>query len=135
MGARAEDAFGNDSGCDWAAGFAESPCLERAEEAIDIAISSEEYLESDEACDALIACEIVARLKGNWGKKDAYSESIDKWIASSNISPSKELISKAEIAIIRILGENSELRNLWDEDGENIKWPLEMDNPLSRVTS
>jgi hypothetical protein len=135
MGAWAEDAFGNDSGCDWAGDFSDSPSMEKVEEAIDLAIDSEEYLDSDEACDALIACEIVARLKGNWGEKNAYSEAIDKWVESTSIVPSSALISKAECAIVRILGEDSELKELWDEDGKNEKWHFEMDSLRSRVKS
>ena len=135
MGAWAEDAFGNDSGCDWAGSFSDSPSMEKVEEVIDLVIDSDEYLDSDEACDALIACEIVARLKGNWGEKNAYSEAIDKWIESVNIVPSNELISKAENAIVRILSENSELRDLWDGESKNEKWHLEMDSLLSRVKS
>jgi hypothetical protein len=135
MGAWAEDAFGNDTACDWAGDFADDPSLEKVEEAIDLVVNSEEYLDSDEACEALVACEIVARLKGNLGEKSAYSEAIDKWVEKADIEPSKELIAKAEKAITRILGEDSELQELWDEDGENEKWHLEMNNLLSRLKS
>lgn len=135
MGAWAEDAFGNDAACDWAGDFADDPSLEKVEEAIDIVVISEEYLDSDEACEALVACEILARLKGNWGDKNAYSGAIDKWVETAAIEPSKELIAKAEKAITRILGEDSELQELWDEDGENEKWHIEMNNLLSRLKS
>lgn len=121
MGAWAEDAFGNDTACDWAGDFADDPSLEKVEEAIDFVVNSEEYLDSDEACEALVACEIVARLKGNWGEKSAYSEAIDKWVEKADIEPSTELIEKAEKAISRILGDDSELQELWDEDEENEK--------------
>ena len=135
MGAWAEDAFGNDTACDWAGNFSDDPSLEKVEEAMDAVINSEEYLDSYEACGALVACEIIARLKGNWGKKSAYSESIDKWIESVSIVPSNELISKAENTISRILGKDSELQELWDEDGENEEWHFEMGDLLSRVNS
>jgi len=135
MGAWAEDAFGNDTACDWAGDFSENPSLDIVKSTIDCVVESEEYLDSDEACEALVACEIVARLKGNWGEKSAYSEEIDKWVESMNTQPSVELVAAAEKAINRILDVNSELQELWDEDGENEKWHSEMNGLLARVKS
>lgn len=135
MGAWAEDAFGNDTACDWAGDFSEKPSLDSVKSIIDCVADSEEYLGSDEASECLVACEIVARLKGNWGEKSAYSEDVDKWIESSSIEPSVELVAAAEKAISRILGDESELRELWDEDGVNEKWHTEMNDLLARVKS
>ena len=135
MGAWAEDAFGNDTACDWAANFADDPGLEKVEEAIDSVIQSEDYLDADQASECLVACEIVARLKGNWGTKNTYSEQIDKWVESVQITPSSELIDKSKNAIHKILGDDSELKELWDEDGENKKWHNEINNLLERVSN
>ncbi|MFS1525852.1 DUF4259 domain-containing protein [Microbulbifer sp. 2304DJ12-6] len=135
MGAWAEDAFGNDTACDWAGDFSENPSLEVVKEAINSVIATADYLDSDEACEGLVACEIVARLKGNWGEKSVYSEEIDKWVESTNVEPSKELVAAAEKAIVRILGSDSELQELWDEDGKSEKWHSEMNNLLERVKS
>jgi hypothetical protein len=135
MGAWAEDAFGNDTACDWAGDFLENPSLDAVKEAIDCVITSEEYLDSDVACEGLVACEIVARLKGSWGEKSAYSEEIDKWVESTSTEPSVELVTAAEKAIVRILGEASELQELWGEDGKNEKWHSGMNRLLERVIS
>jgi len=135
MGAWAEDAFGNDTACDWAGDFSENPSLDAVKEAIDCVVKSDEYLDSDEACEALVACEIVARLKGNWREKSAYSEEIDKWVESINTHPSLKLVAAAENAITRILGEDSELQELWDEDGKNETWHSQMNDLLTRVKS
>ena len=135
MGAWAEDAFGNDTACDWAGDFSENPSLDAVRSAIEGVIESEEYLESEEACEGLVACEVVARLKGNWGEKSAYSEKIDNWVESVNAQPSVELVSAAEKAITRILGKDSELQELWDEDGKDEKWHSEMNGLLARVKS
>lgn len=135
MGAWAEDAFGNDTACDWAGDFAENPSIETVEQAIKTILDADEYLDSDEACEGLVAIEIVARLKGNWGERSAYSEEVDKWVESVNIKPSDELVSNAEKALLRILAENSELQELWDEDGVNETWHQEMDGLLMRVKS
>ncbi len=134
MGAWAEDAFGNDTACDWAGDFAEDPNLDIIATAIEQVIEAD-YIDSDIASECLVACEIVARLNGNWGERSAYSESIDVWVESSKIKPSENLISNAKIAITKILGENSELQELWDEDGKNEKWHQEMNDLLLRVVS
>ncbi|BFM38972.1 DUF4259 domain-containing protein [Synechocystis sp. LKSZ1] len=134
MGAWAEDAFGNDAACDWAGDFSENPSLDAVREAIDRVLEANDYLESDTASECLVACEVLARLKGQWGLKNAYSEAIDQWVESVNIVPPPDLITLATKAIARILGDNSELQALWDEDGKNEKWHLEMDNLLRRVS-
>lgn len=80
MGAWAEDAFGNDTACDWAGEFSDSPSMEKIEAIIEAVISEDDDIDSDIACEALVACEVVARLKGEWGQRSAYSESIDQWV-------------------------------------------------------
>lgn len=135
MGAWAEDAFGNDAACDWAGDFAENPNLDAVREAIERVLETDGYLESDEASECLAACEVLARLKGRWGLRNAYSEEIDRWVESVDIGPPEELMASAREAITRILGEDSELKELWDEDGTNEKWHDEMNDLLLRVSS
>lgn len=132
MGAWAEDVFGNDTACDWAGDFADNPNLDIVNAAVERVLHAE-YIDSDEASECLVACEILARMKGNWGERSSYSTSIDAWIESSKITPPENLINNAKIAITKILGENSELRELWDEDGKNEKWHQEINSLLSRV--
>ena len=45
-----------------------------------------EYLEVDEATEALAAAETIARLQGNWGVQDAYTESVDTWVRKTKCS-------------------------------------------------
>ena len=132
MGAWAEDAFGNDIACDWAGDFAENPSFEIIDAVIERVLEAD-YIESDDASECVVACEILARLKGNWGRRSTYSESIDVWVESSKVTPPEYLINNAKIAITKILGENSELQELWDEDGKNEKWHQEMNDLLVRV--
>jgi hypothetical protein len=133
MGAWAEDALGNDTACDWAGDFAEHPSLDLVSAAINSVLNADDYLDSDEACECLAACEVIARLRGNWGLRNSYSESIDKWVESTNIVPPADLINNARKAMERILGENSELQELWDEGGKNEKWHSEMSDLINRT--
>jgi hypothetical protein len=82
---------------------------------IELALSAVEgagdYLRAYDACEALAACEVLARLR----------EFGYEWVSSHPIAPSAPLLSRACGAIDRILGENSELRQLWDDSG-SAEW-------------
>jgi hypothetical protein len=133
MGAWAEDPFGNDTSCDWISTFLQTPGLDIVQEAINMVLAADEYLESDEACDCLAACEVVARLQGKWGLRNAYSEKLDLWIQANPISVPNDLKTAADLAIERILGADSELVEMWDEDGRNDKWHDSIDDLRERL--
>lgn len=122
MGTWAEDTFGNDTACDWIGTFLESPGLHTVQEAISAALDAEGYLGGDEASNCLAACEVLARLQGQWGLRNAYSEELDAWITANPIQVPDQLKNSADSAIERILGPNSELPELWDEGGRNDVW-------------
>jgi hypothetical protein len=71
MGAWAEDTFGNDTACDWIGTFLEDPELPTVKAAIGTVLDTDGYLDSDQACDCLAACEVIARLEGKWGLRNA----------------------------------------------------------------
>ena len=133
MGAWAEDTFGNDSACDWTGTFLEDPGLSAVRSAIDAVLSNDDYLESDEACECLAACEVTARLQGRWGKRNAYSEEIDQWVESHPTTVPEDLKQSADAAIERILGPDSELQELWDDGSRNDLWHQEIDDLRQRV--
>ncbi|MEM1069324.1 MAG: DUF4259 domain-containing protein, partial [Planctomycetota bacterium] len=83
MGAWAENTFGNDSACDWVSTFLDDPGLAAVKNAIQTVLETDGYLDSDEACDCLAACEVIARLQGKWGLRDSYSEELDQWVESN----------------------------------------------------
>lgn len=133
MGAWGADSFDNDTACDWTAELEESSDLSVVADALQCVIEiGDEYLESDVACEAIAACEVIARLKGNTGKTDAYTEAVDKWVQTHPQKPSSELISTAIAAIDRILGADSELAELWEDDPE---WQSAMASLRKRVAS
>ena len=81
MGAWGTGIFDNDMACDWTGELDGADDLSPVEEALDEVLAiGDGYLDSDEASGALAACEVIARLKGNWGKRDAYSEDLDEWV-------------------------------------------------------
>jgi hypothetical protein len=133
MGAWAEDTFGNDTACDWVGSFLEQPGLPAVKSAIDAVLNADDYLDSDAACDCLAACEVIARLQGKWGVRNAYSEDLDQWVEANPTNVPEALKAAAVSAIERILGPASELPELWDEGGPNEDWHKAMDDLRERV--
>lgn len=136
MGAWGVLAFDNDTACDWAgdlagAGnlrFVSSPLV-----SID-ALGEDAYLDAGSASVALAACEVLARLRGNPGYQNAFTEPIDVWVATHPNSPPPQLLKLADRVIDRILGDQSELRQLWDESDDAQSWRDAVDDLRSRVT-
>lgn len=134
MGAWATDAMGNDDACDWVYGLDECSDLSLVEKTLDKALSDgAEYLESPDACEALAAIEVIARLQGHWGDRNAYSESMDAWVEKTKLVPSKALAEKAHKVIERILADDSELKELWQESEEFDAWKASVKNLEGRV--
>lgn len=134
MGTWDESAFGNDTACDWAYGLERVNDLSLINATLDLVLSNgSEYLDADIACEGIAACEVVARLLGNWGKRTSYTESADKWVEMNAILANLAPSDKAIAVIERILQDPSELKELWDEGGENLNWRATMDDLQIRL--
>ena len=119
MGAWGVLAFDNDTANDWAYDLESADDLSLVEGALDkVERLGAGYLDADVACEALAACEVVARLKGRPGYTNAYTEKVDRWVDAHRLDPPVEITNRGNAAIDRILGEKSELRELWLEAGE-----------------
>jgi Domain of unknown function (DUF4259) len=136
MGAWGVRAFENDTACDWAYELEDSHDLSLVRETLTrILAVGNEYLDSSDACEGLAACEVVARLKGNWGVRDAHTESVDTWVQNNSIQPSSDLINQALAVIDRVLTAPSELMELWDETAEKEEWHESVADLRSRVAT
>ena len=134
MGTWAIDAFGNDDAGDWAYGLEGIKDLSLVEATLDKALNSEgEYLEAPDAAEALAAIEVIARLQGNWGIRNAYTETVDSWASTAGLVPAVELTQKAHDVIAQILGKQSELNELWEESEEHSEWVASVLELKSRV--
>ena len=123
MGAWSHESFGNDDACDWVSQLVDSNDLTVVETTLDAVMNiGMDYLEAPQACEGIAAAEVVARLQGHFGQKDAYSESLDQWVSESKFKPSLSLAAKAHRALDRIISEPSELFELWHEGDEGTKW-------------
>jgi hypothetical protein len=122
MGAWDVDSFGNDTACDWSYGLEEVKDLAYVEKTLDAVLRyGNKPVPADEAECAVAAAEVVARLKGNWGIENSYSETTDTWVRSHPQNPPAALVAKAVAVLERIVVEPSELLELWQE-GEGDGW-------------
>ena len=120
MGAWGHLPFDNDTTNDWADGLDDVDDLSYVEAALDeLEEVGTDYLDQDVACNALGACEVLARLQGRPGYTNAYTEKVDQWVAAHKLKPPRGLLGRAGAALDRILGSDSELRELWEEGDES----------------
>jgi len=77
----------------------------------------------------------LARLKGKPGKRDAYTEALDKWVSKVNVSIGSGLLEKALEAIEAILGSSSELRELWEETEDYSEWVSDVTDLKTRISA
>jgi len=133
MGTWSCEAFGNDNAADWAFGLEEAEDLSYVEKTLDTVLKAEGYLDASAAQEALAAIEVIARLQGSGGKKDAYSKPADEWVAKHKTPPSPALVQKAQLAIARMLEADSELSDVWHEAGEYNDWLAAVNGLKARV--
>jgi hypothetical protein len=69
------------------------------------------------------------------GHRNAYTEKVDAWVAEHLPKPSLELTRRASLAIRRILGNRSELRELWEESGDSERWHSAVEDLATRLGS
>ncbi|TVS08200.1 MAG: DUF4259 domain-containing protein [Phycisphaerales bacterium] len=132
MGDWGYGAFDNDDAGDWAYDLEESDDLSLVEEAIDTVLEAEGYLDAPDASVALAACEVIARLQGRFGKRDSSTETVDAWVEAHPLRVPPELVERADRAIDRIIGPESELRELWDDAGSEA-WLAAVEELRGRV--
>ena len=136
MGAWGTGIFDNDTACDWAYDLKDTSDLSLIESALDKVLKvGAEYLDASDAEKALAAAETVARLKGNWGIRDSYTEKMDKWVEKNRLTPPQALIEKALKAIERALYKPSELLELWSESDEFTVWEESVKDLSKRLSA
>lgn len=122
MGAWSHEVFGNDDALDWAHGLEEVDDLSLIEAALDaVTDEGEGQLEAPQACEALAAIELIARLRGHVGEEGC-PEVVEDWIAATRPTPSEALVKQALAVLDRIVGDDSELKELWVESDSGEDW-------------
>ncbi len=134
MGAWGIGNFDNDTACDWAYELEESSDLSVIQRSID-AVFDDDYIDGDVGSEAIAAIDTLARLKGKFGVKNSYTETVDRWVLKNKLEPSINLIEKSNKAIKAILGKTSELAELWSDSDEFENWKSEIKLLETRLNS
>ncbi|MBN8742077.1 MAG: hypothetical protein BGP24_17930 [Lysobacterales bacterium 69-70] len=121
MGTWSHEPFGNDDAADWAYELEGAKDLSPVEAALDAVLENDGYVDASEAACAVAAVEVIAKLLGRGTRSDAYTEKVERWVEQLRVVPSRALLTKAQHALERIVGEQSELRELWHE-GDADEW-------------
>lgn len=122
MGTWGIDSFENDDASDWSFELAAGGVPYVRSTLRDADVPATVYLDADLACMALAAADTVARLRGAVGQSDAYTEEVDAWVASVSEGPDPELVALSIRVLDRVIGEGSELRELWAESDSEDEW-------------
>ena len=122
MGCWAIDSFGNDDAADWLGDLTEAEDLSPARRTVSALLSEDGYLDAPFSTEALAAIEVVAAALGRPTVTAQSQAKLMTWIARVKPVADTSLVSDSARAIERILGPDSELRELWDETDEFGEW-------------
>ena len=123
--------FKNDTAVDWLGDLEEQPQIETVTIARGDAAGEDDYLEASAGCEALVAAELVAYALGR-----PPSEPEERLLALATDMPGlREHAALAAQAVTLIGGsEQSELYDLWREDGDNDVWDALITDLGNRLT-
>ncbi|MDY6944219.1 MAG: DUF4259 domain-containing protein [Pseudomonadota bacterium] len=134
MGAWSHEPFGNDDAGDWAYELEETEDLSYIEAALDAVLEAEGYVEAPEASCAIAAVEVLAKLIGKGTQSDTYTKKVDEWVKRVRAKPSRPLLEKARLVLAKVRGDESELKELWNE-GDAAEWEASLDNLQAAVSA
>lgn len=116
MGVWGTGAFENDAACEWSADLADASDLSFVTETLSSAQDvDDDELDVELGCAAVAACEVIARLQGRAGRRDAMGDLIDQWVRSHPTRPTPAVIQLATNVLDRVTG-GSELALMWRGD-------------------
>ena len=123
MGTWGTGTLDNDTAVDWMYGLGEVSDLSLIDGTLDRALAAGgEYLEAPDAEEALAAAEAVARMLGNHGVRNDYTQTMDAWVAYMNRLPPPDLVAKAQRIVARIQEQPSELLEQWAKIDKSEAW-------------
>jgi hypothetical protein len=134
MGAWGHRSFENDDAADWGASLQHKDGRQRISAAFAAVLKADEddeYLEAPAASQAVAAAEVVGALAGKPAAN--LPPDVVEWVARNKL-PNRGLIEVAKRVVSRVL-ENSELKDLWAEGGEDYAkpWQTELHGLLDRL--
>jgi len=103
MGVWGSGAFDNDTAYNWSSDLTEAGDLSLVENTLSsVEEAEEDELDLDLACEAIAACEVVARLQGR-GRTCSSSADLDRWIRAHAFKSTPSLIRSATTVLDRVV--------------------------------
>lgn len=129
MGAWEPTIFGNDAALDWAAELREHEDWRFVEKTLR-SVGTASYVNAEVGQRALAACAVVTGLLGRW---QSYPGHVRTWVGRHPLRAKNTLIEQACAAIDRVLGAQSELREMWERAEEYAEWRAHVDDLRARL--
>ena len=129
MGAWGSGPFDNDAAADWGQDLEDADDLTLAVDAL-ARVSTDAYVEADEAAVAIAAAEVIAAVGGR--PRSELPPEVTAWIARSSLVLDAEHAEAATAAVERVRAAESELAELWDE-AEDSRWRDDLDDLAERL--
>ena len=126
MGAWSHEPFANDTASDWAHVMMDSTDLSHVEATLDRVLEAGSYVEAPDAEEAVAAVAVVAQLLGRSAPITDGPEGLQAWITGVGVRPSAALLDKARRVADRVVAEDSELAELWDDSESATDWRASM---------
>lgn len=130
MGAWDVGPFDNDAALDWISDLDEAEGWSPVAAVLRFA-EVEGYVDAEDACEALAAAEVVAAGLGR--PRADLPEEATWFLGRVTVQPPAEIVGLAGVAVQRILGEDSELRELWDDTTDLDAWLRETRGLVERL--
>jgi hypothetical protein len=131
MGAWGEKAFQNDSAHDWVTELEMGGLATLRETLSAVATAGvEDYLDVDDGCRAIAAAEVVV---AGLGLRDGATPAVRTWLATHRGDLDEEDRDLARRAVERVLCGQSELRELWEENGAESPWHADVRTLLATL--
>jgi len=131
MGAWGHKSFENDSVLDWWSAVERDWTLVAEALRLVTGADGDEYIDVDEASAALAAAELVAAALGKGDER--LSRSAVPWLADHR-EKIADVGAPLALAAVKRVFENSELRELWDENGADNEWHADVRELIRRLT-
>ena len=132
MGAWGEKAFENDSALDWLAELDGRGLAMLRETLAEVAgLHVDDYLDVDDGTSAIAAAEIVAAALER--QRDRVPKKLHTWLDTHEGALVGDDRVLARQAVARVLAARSELRELWEEDGTESAWHVDVRALLGRL--
>jgi hypothetical protein len=127
MGVWSHEPFANDTASDWAYVLMDATDLSHIEATLDRVLDEPgSYLEAPDAEEAVAAVAVVAQLLGRSPPITDAPEGLQAWITGVGVRPSPALLDKARRVLDRVVAEDSELAELWDDSESATAWRASM---------